>query len=68
MVEMYSAKLIVSAYTDSEVTYLKTFKAAVDDYSITTKERTLLDTLAGSLGISRERIVEIEEAFYSEAT
>ena len=68
MVEMYSAKLIVSAYTDSEVTYLKTFKAAVDDYSITSKERTLLDTLAGSLGISKERIAEIEEAFYSEAT
>ena len=68
MVEVYSARLIVSAYTDSEVTYLKTFKAAIEDDSITAKERTLLDTLARSLGISDERISEIEEAFDSEIT
>ena len=68
MVEVYSARLIVSAYTDSEVTYLKTFKAAIEDDSITAKERTLLDTLAQSLGISDERISEIEEAFDSEIT
>ena len=67
MVEVYSARLIVSAYTDSEVTYLKTFKAAIEDDSITVKERTLLDTLANSLGISEERISEIEEAFDSES-
>ena len=68
MVEVYSARLIVSAYTDSEVTYLKTFKAAIEDDSITAKERTLLDTLAQSLGSSDERISEIEDAFDSEIT
>ena len=68
IVESYSSKLIVSAYSDSEVTYLKTYKVAMENNEISTKERMLLDSLADSLSISKDRVIEIEIAFDSDSS
>lgn len=52
--------------TNIEEAYLEAYKVAMEDLIITNDERKMLEIQAKTLGISNERVVELERIFNSE--
>jgi hypothetical protein len=64
--DRFSNKIMPSAYTEAESTYLEAYSAAKDSGEITTSERKILHATANALKISPERANELEISFDSE--
>ena len=61
--ERFGEKIIPSALSESETTYLQAYSASGADGVITAAERRILQATAEALNITTERIAEIELAF-----
>ena len=66
--DRFSGRILVSSYSETEVTYLESYAAAMEDNIVTQQERTMLKTLAKSLQISEENVAEIERSYNEEST
>ena len=64
--DRFSTKIMPSAYTEAESSYLEAYSAAKQDGEITTTERNILQATANALKISSERTKELESIFDSE--
>ena len=64
--DRFSTKIMPSAYTEAESSYLEAYSAAKQDGVITTTERNILQATANALKISFERTKELENIFDSE--
>ena len=64
--DRFSTKIMPSAYTEAESSYLEAYSAAKQDGEITTTERNILQATANALKISSERTKELENLFDSE--
>tara|TARA_B100001778_G_scaffold268752_1_gene230218 strand:+ start:160 stop:867 length:708 start_codon:yes stop_codon:yes gene_type:complete len=64
--DRFSTKIMPSAYTEAESSYLEAYSAAKEDGEITTTERNILLATANALKISSERTKELENIFDSE--
>jgi hypothetical protein len=63
-----SGRLLVSSYSETEIMYLDSYAAAMEDNIVTDQERTMLKTLAKSLQISEEKVAEIEQGYDEDST
>ena len=61
--EVFSSKLIPESHTQAELGYLEMYSLAMKDDIITVKERSMLNLQAKTLGISEERVSELERNF-----
>ena len=61
--ERFGEKIIPSALSESETTYLQAYSASGADGVITAAERRILQATAQALNISAERVAEIELVF-----
>jgi len=68
LIDGLSGKIIPTDYTFEETKYLKAYSDVMVDGEISTKERTLLATLAIAYGIDEERISDLENRFDSESS
>ena len=66
--DRFSGRILVSSYSETEVMYLESYAAAMEDNIVTQQERTMLKTLAKSLQISEENVAEIERSYNEEST
>ena len=60
---VFSSKLIPESHTQGELGYLEMYSLAMKDDIITAKERSMLNLQAKTLGISEERVSELERNF-----
>lgn len=60
---VFSSKLIPESHTQTELGYLEMYSLAMKDDIITLKERSMLNLQAKTLGISEERVSELERNF-----
>ena len=60
---VFSSKLIPESHTQTELGYLEMYSLAMKDDIITVKERSMLNLQAKTLGISEERVSELERNF-----
>ena len=60
---VFSTKLIPESHTQEEVGYLEMYSLAIKDSRITAKERSMLNLQAKTLGISPEKVSELEQNF-----
>jgi hypothetical protein len=65
VIDGMSSRLIPANYTPEETAYLEAYETAMDDRIITKEERKLLQTLARTYSISKERVDEIETEYDS---
>ena len=68
LIDGLSGKIIPTNYTFEETKYLKAYSDVVVDGEISTKERTLLATLAVAYGIDEERVSDLENRFNSKSS
>jgi hypothetical protein len=63
-----SGRILVSSYSEAEITYFDSYAAAMADNIVTEQERVMLNTLAKSLQISEEKVADIEQGYSEEST
>jgi len=66
--DRFSGRILVSSYSETEVMYLKSYAAAMEDNIVTQQERVMLNTLAKSLQISEEKVADIERGYNEDST
>ena len=66
--DRFSGRILVSSYSDTEITYLESYTAAMEDGIVTEQERVMLNTLAKSLQLSEEKVADIEQGYSEEST
>ena len=66
--DRFSGRILVSSYSETEMTYLESYAAAMEDDIVTEQERVMLNTLAKSLQISKEKVAEIEQGYDEDST
>ena len=67
--DRFSGRLLVQVPTsETEIMYLNSYAAAMEDNIVTDQERTMLKTLAKSLQISEENVAEIERSYNEDST
>ena len=64
--DRFSGRILVSSYSETEITYLESYAAAMEDDSVTDQERAMLNALAKSLQLSKEKVAEIELGYSEE--
>ena len=64
----FSGRILVSSYSETEITDLQSYAAAMEDDIVTEQERVMLNTLAKSLQISEEKVAEIEQGYNEDST
>ena len=64
--DRFSGRILVSSYSGTEITYLESYAAAMEDDIVTEQERVMLNTLAKSLQLSEEKVAEIEQGYSEE--
>ena len=64
--DKFSGRILVSSYSETEITYLESYAAAMEDDSVTDQERAMLNALAKSLQLSKEKVAEIELGYSEE--
>ena len=64
--DRFSGRILVSSYSETEITYLESYTAAMEDDIVTEQERVMLNTLAKSLQLSEEKVAEIEQGYSEE--
>jgi hypothetical protein len=65
VIDGMSSRLIPANYTTEETAYLEAYKVAMDDFIITADERKMLKIQAKTLGISDQRVQELEQDYNS---
>ena len=66
--DRFSGRILVSSYSETEITYLESYTAAMEDDIVTEQERVMLNTLAKSLKLSEEKVADIEHGYSEEST
>ena len=66
--DRFSGRILVSSYSENEITYLESYTAAMEDGIVTEQERVILNTLAKSLQLSEEKVADIEQGYSEEST
>ena len=66
--DRFSGRILVSSYSETEITYLQSYAAAMEDDSVTDQERAMLNALAKSLQLSERKVAEIEQGYNEEST
>ena len=66
--DRFSGRILVSSYSETEITYLESYTAAMEDDIVTEQERVMLNTLAKSLQLSEEKVADIEQGYSEEST
>ena len=66
--DRFSGRILASSYSETEITYLESYAAAMEDNIVTEQERVMLNTLAKSLQISEEKVAEIEQGYDEDST
>ena len=61
--DRFSGRILVSSYSETEITYLESYTAAMEDDIVTEQERVMLNTLAKSLQLSEEKVAEAEQGY-----
>ena len=66
--DRFSGRILVSSYSETEIMYLESYTAAMEDDIVTEQERVMLNTLAKSLQLSEEKVADIEQGYSEEST
>ena len=66
--DRFSGRILVSSHSETEMTYLESYAAAMEHDLVTEQERVMRNTLAKSLQISKEKVAEIEQGYNEHST
>lgn len=66
--DRFSGRILVSSYSETEIMYLESYTAAMEDGIVTEQERVMLNTLAKSLQLSEEKVADIEQGYSEQST